>query len=186
MKITFKKETKQGSPLLVRNIIPNINKTEYKYSLKFTEESIYIFDNKEDQEDWRKACGVSFNRLDNHELCAMVAYNYDVEEKLFNIAPYFHFNYSKSWIGGGGNYKDKDDKSLGLSKNCLLKVKLNEEIFISLKIKNNILTYTFIIGDEKSIFYFDFKTKMLSWEIQPWFGGTNSYEENTSFELNIL
>ena len=51
MNIRFKKGKFQGSPQLVRNIIPYMNKRYYRYAITFTEESLYQYENQADNDD---------------------------------------------------------------------------------------------------------------------------------------
>lgn len=185
----FKKGQFQGKPQLLRNIVPYINKRYYRYAIIFTEDSLYRYENAADNDDWRKACGVTFNRLDNHELCAMVAFRCNFEKRTMSISPYYHDNYSKSWVGGGGNYKDPNNKREGLSKDNIIEVSLMQRIVVVMIVSDTEIVYRFYDNNNNLLLEHigAFKcSKVLSWEIQPWFGGTLPANKDLSFELEFL
>lgn len=189
MEIRFRKGVKQASPQLVRNIVPYINKRYYRYAITFTEDSLYHYENQADNDDWRKACGVTFNRLDNHELCAMMAFRCNFEKRTMEISPYYHDNYSKSWVGGGGNYKDPTDKREGLSKDNVIEVGLKQRIIVVMIVSDTEVLYRFYDNNNNLLLEHkgDFKcNKILSWEIQSWWGGTLPPYQKQSFELEFL
>jgi hypothetical protein len=187
MKIKFKKGTKQGFPQLLKNIVPYFGKRTYRYAITFTSDTLYQYPNKEDNDDWRKAAGVTFKRTDNHWLCAMVAFTCNFEKRSFNISPYYHDRGSKSWVGGGGNYYDENSTREGLGKENVFEVALNQRIVVEISVSNKEVFYKFFIGGK----VFEHKGEFVgagnfSWEIQSWWGGTLPPYQDQSFELEFL
>ena len=97
----------------------------------------------------------------------MVAFRCNFEKRTMSMSPYYHDNYSKSWVGGGGSYKDKTSIREGLSADNVLEVALKQRIIIVMIVGNTEILYRFYHNDRLLLEHRGaFKcSKVLSWEI---------------------
>ncbi len=185
-KYTILKDMQMSFPKHIRSIVPYVNKSRYKWTIKFTEESTYDLRNSqfpEDQFDWNKTCGVTWSFLDNKMNTLMIAHRWNIEKEVMEISPYIHNRGSKEWVGGGGSYYYSADSNLpGLPFGIVKEMPLNKEFVIEVILNND---KTILIKINGGLWYW-YNRKMtgaglLSKCIGPYFGGSSTAPEKVSW-----
>ena len=186
-KYTILKGMQMCIPKHSRSIVPYVNKRRYKWTFKFTEESVYDLTNTsapEDQYDWNKTCGVTWSFLDNKLHTFMVSHRWNLNKRVMEIAPYIHNNGSKEWVGGGGSYYDSQDNLTvkGLPFDLIKEVNLGDEVTVELIVNND---KTLLIKINGGLWYWYNRPMkgigLLSKSINPYFGGSSTAPEKVSW-----
>lgn len=172
-----------------RSLVPYVNKTRYKWTIKFTEESTYDLRNAqypEDQYDWNKTCGVTWSFLDNKVHTFMVAHRWNIEEGIMEISPYIHNNSSKEFVGGGGSYYESEDSNLpGLPMQLIKAIPLNREFVVEMILSND---KTMLIKIDGGLWYWYSRPMkgagLFSKQIAPYFGGSSEAPSTVSWYVD--
>lgn len=135
------------------------------YEVYFPESAMYIHGDN-DQFDWNKGGGFSFDPFTNHKNSFMWAWRFNPSTLEFEVTHYVH--------DGDKIYKG-DDKFLSVSP--------GKKLLITIDVYENKYSYWFMSGNnlEVNIVEHNNRQRRCAREINPWFGGNKKAPSALSF-----
>jgi hypothetical protein len=150
---------------------------------RFTEDTTYVLEGA-DQHDWNKLTGISFNPFKPNQNAIMVAWRYDVERNIFQIAPYFNANGNKILP------KEEEIVDVKIAQNFAVFVSNHYVVMYLEERYRKFSCNVFKVPKELET------TKGISFRVQPYFGGNKKsptviklellFKKNTIRQLLIL
>jgi len=142
------------------------NARAIKYTVAMDWENMYDLQD-EDQQDWNKGGGLSFNMFTNHRNSAMWAWRYNPVTNFFEIGYYCHIN---------GKIEKSAQPEINVAPLLpfdVLMVFMKDAVLFEFKTVLERKTVSISIGNWGN----------WSREIFPWFGGNNPAPEDLSFSI---
>jgi len=139
----------------------------------FTVESKYDI-GYPDQADWNKLCGISFNPIKPNQNAIMIAWRYNQNLKIFQIAPYF--NVSGEILSPERYYPNQ---IIDATQFEMIQFVINYD---EIKYRIPDISSKWVVTKVPS----GLKTnKFTSFRVQPWFGGNRTPNQDISIILNF-
>ena len=141
--------------------------TIFYYNVNLSESAIYLLDGN-DQLDWNKGAGVSFNLFTNHKNSWMWAWRYNPETNKFEVTYYIH----------DGNEIYKGDTEF-------VEVDPGQDFVVMMSKHDNTYHCAIQVGNiiKHLCVKYKGKHKRLGREINPWFGGNRKAPNKISFYM---
>ena len=135
------------------------------YEVILSGSAIYVLDN-EDQLDWNKGGGYSFDLFTNHKNSFMWAWRYNIEKAVFEVTHYVH-----------------DGDKIHKGDNSFLSVPAGQKFIIDVTIQKDKYLFWMQSGNNlvENVVYHNSKQGNIVREINPWFGGNRPAPTDLSF-----
>ena len=129
----------------------------FSKAFSFTDSCKYNL-NGEDQLDWNKLTGISFNLIDARQNTVMCGWRYNIEKDNFELCAYYH-------ISGSFNPPQK----------AICSVKSGERFEVNIKFNkaNKSVAFEIVKADERFTENSNFEKFGICRQVNTWFGGNN-------------
>jgi hypothetical protein len=154
-----------------------------RYEIIITDKMFYDVNDSIEQKDFIKVTGLSDGRFNNHSFAALLAARYNLEEKVWEFVPYYHFNNTikEGFTNVVGKFKGHFNTSE------IIKAKIGDIITGE---------FEYSYGSMLTTIQLNFVTKVQtaveivndsSWfRVMGWHGGTKPSNRTYNFRLNFF